>query len=69
MATLAELSAEKVKIQAAIDKVLVAQSYSEGGTSVTKAQLESLYRRLDTIDTRIARFTSGVSTSPVFGGK
>jgi hypothetical protein len=69
MATLAELSAEKTKIQAAIDKILVAQEYSEGGTSVKKAQLETLYRRLDSINTRIDRQTGGVSTSVIFGGK
>ena len=70
MATLAELTAEKAKIQAQIDKILVAQEYSEGGTSVKKVQLQSLYDRLDTLDARIGRINSGcIALSPVFGGK
>lgn len=67
--TLAELQAEKIKLQAAIDKVLVAQSYNEGGTQVQKANLDSLYRRLDICDARIARLaTNGGVTATVIMG-
>ena len=55
-------------IEAAIQKILVAQEYQEGSTRVKKVELSVLYERLDLIDTRIARISGGcVSLSPVFG--
>ena len=68
MSTLSELQAQKANIEAAIDKILVAQEYQEGATKVKKADLQTLYDRLDNINSRIARITGGcISLSPVFG--
>lgn len=65
--TLAELQAEKVNLQTAIDKALVAQEYSEGATRVKKANIDILYDRLNYVDAQISRLNNGTtSLRPIF---
>ena len=65
--TLAELQAEKTNLQAAINKALAAQEYSEGATRVKKASIDILYDRLDKVNAQISRLTNGtISLRPIF---
>ncbi len=67
MATLAELQAELAQLKTARDAIESgAQSYTINGRSLTRGNLKDLYQRIDAISARIARLTSGTSTSPVF---
>lgn len=54
MATVATLQADLVKINTAIDAALTAQSYTVGRKGKVMANLDSLYRQRNMIESRIA---------------
>jgi hypothetical protein len=73
LATLAELQTELAKVDAAIDRITGtttaggAQSIGVGASSVTRANLDTLYKRKRELQNAIDRKTNGASANPVFG--
>ena len=71
MSELSDLIAERTEVKAAITAILSgAQSYTVNGQTVTRASLDSLYKRLDNLDSRIAckqNGGGGFRKRPVFG--
>ena len=56
---LAKLKAELEQVDAAITKILHAQSYKTGSRSVQKVDLATLYKRKDSLEDDIAVLESG----------
>jgi hypothetical protein len=66
MATLVELQAELVKLQAAYDKALVSQSYGIGDRSLTRPNLKVIIDRMNEVRIAIARISGSSTTYPRF---
>ena len=67
MATLAELTTELAKWEAARDKVLTAQSYGIGDRSLVRPNLTVIVDRIDKLRNAIAKYTGANVTYPQFG--
>lgn len=74
MATLSELQAELAKVNASIDRITGtatesgAQAYGIIGRSLSRASLETLYKRKDRLELAISRASSGggILSNPLY---
>ena len=68
--TLAEVTAELVKVDAAIDRCLEAQAYSISGRSKQSPMLATLYKRknqLEDLKSKLSTTDGGCVRNPIFG--
>ena len=59
MATAAEIQAQIAQLDLDIAAAQQSQSYSIGGRSLTRGNLESMYRRRDALEARLSRVLGG----------
>ena len=73
MRTLAQVEAEIIKVEAALEKVYAAQAYSvssgSGSRSISRASIDSLTKRIDHLYEEKSRIESGgiriIAATPV----
>jgi hypothetical protein len=75
LSTLLELTTELASVNAAIDRITGtataggAQSIGVGASSVSRANLDTLYRRKRELQNAIDRKTNGAAVNPIFGSR